>query len=162
MRVAIVIGLCLAAVFGRAESVLDSGGKVLGYHLDVSNGRVLRMEMMRRVVDILHVLGYNHLQMNTEHTFAYSRHRVVWDGVSPMTPGEVRELDAFCEARGIELCANQNSFGHLGRWLRLPEYNDLAESPKGGCHSRYRSKPMKSPMSLCPTDPRSIDLIAGL
>ena len=162
MRVVVVLGLCFAAVFGRAESVLDPGGKVLGYHLDVSNGRVLRMEMMRRVVDILHALGYNHLQMNTEHTFAYSKHRAVWDGASPMTPDEVRELDAFCAERGIELCANQNSFGHLGRWLRLPEYNDLAESPKGGCHSRYRSKPMKAPMSLCPTDPRSIALIAGL
>ena len=122
MRFAVVIGLCLAVVFGRAESVLDYGRNVLGYHLDVSNRRVLRMEMMRRVVDILHVLGYNHLQMNTEHAFAYSKHQAVWDGTSPMTPSEVRELDVFCGERGIELCANQNSFGHMGRWLRLPEY----------------------------------------
>lgn len=162
MRVSVLLCFCLAAVTGHPASVLDSGKGVLGYHLDVSNGRVLRMEMMRRVVDILKTLGYNHLQMNTEHSFAYAKHHAVWEGASPMTPDEVLELDAFCSERGIELCANQNSFGHLGRWLRLPEYNALAESPKGGCHSRYRSKPMKAPMSLCPTDPRSVDFIAGL
>ena len=162
MRVSVLLCFCLAAVTGHPASVLDSGKGVLGYHLDVSNGRVLRMEMMRRVVDILKTLGYNHLQMNTEHSFTYAKHHAVWEGASPMTPDEVLELDAFCSERGIELCANQNSFGHLGRWLRLPEYNALAESPKGGCHSRYRSKPMKAPMSLCPTDPRSVDFIAGL
>ena len=162
MRVSVLLCFCLAAVTGHPASVLDSGKGVLGYHLDVSNGRVLRMEMMRRVVDILKTLGYNHLQMNTEHSFAYAKHHAVWEGASPMTPDEVLELDAFCGERGIELCANQNSFGHLGRWLRLPEYNALAESPKGGCQSRYRSMPMKAPMSLCPTDPRSVDFIAGL
>ena len=31
------------------------------------------------------------------------------------------QLDAFCQARYIELVPNQNSFGHMWRWLKLPE-----------------------------------------
>ena len=162
MRLAVAVLACLPTIAACGESALDAGRDVVGYHLDISNCKVPRMEMMFRIVEILRRLGYNHLQMNTEHAFAYARHPSAWEGTSPMTPDEVRRLDDFCSARGIELVANQNSFGHLGRWLRLPEYNGLAESPKGGCHSRYRAKPMKAPTSLCPTDPRSVELIAGL
>ena len=153
--------LVLAALAAVSLSAA-AGEKVLGYHLDISNCKVPRLETMYRIVDILQKLGYNHLQMNTEHTFAYPGHEAVWKDASPMTPDDARALDAYCAARGIELVPNQNSFGHLHKWLRLPEYNCLAESPRAGCHSRYRETPMKYPMSLCPTDPRSIEFVAGL
>ena len=44
--------------------------KVLGYHLDISNCKVPRLETMYRIVDILQRLGYNHLPMNTDPSFA--------------------------------------------------------------------------------------------
>lgn len=159
-----IVRKLLVAAFAATSAIGFAGAedRVLGYHLDISNCKVPRLEMMFRIADILQKLGYNHMQMNTEHTFAYSRHKAVWHNASPMTPDDVRRLDDYCAARGIELVPNQNSFGHLGKWLRLPEYNMLAEAPSGGCHSRYRAEPMKCPMSLCPTDPRSVDLIAGL
>ena len=156
-RLRIVASLSVCMV-----SCAPAGEQVLGYHLDISNCKVPRLETMFHIVDILAKLGYNHLQMNTEHTFAYPRHEPVWRTASPMTPDEVRSLDAYCAQRGIEFVPNQNSFGHLGKWLRLPEYNHLAESPQGGCHASYRAEPMKFPMSLCPTDPRSIEFVAGL
>ena len=47
---------------------------------------------------------------------------------------EIRELDDYCLARGIELVPNQNSFGHMERWLRHNAYKHLAESPNGFEH----------------------------
>lgn len=104
---------------------------VRGYMLDVSRDRVPTRETLALLVDRLARLRLNHLELYTEHTFAYPGHEVVWRDASPLTPDDVRWLDDRCRARGIELCANQNTFGHMERWLRHPEYRDRAEAPDG-------------------------------
>ena len=99
--------------------------------LDISRNRVPTMETLYRLIDGLHELQYNELQLYTEHTFAYSGHETVWQDASPMTASEIVSIDAYCAARGIELVPNQNSFGHMERWLRHAPYRAMAESPDG-------------------------------
>ena len=99
--------------------------------LDISRCKVPTMASLRRLVDLLASLRYNQLQLYTEHTFAYAGHETVWRDSSPMTGEEIEQLDAYCATRHIELVPNQNSFGHLERWLRHPEYRHLAECPDG-------------------------------
>ena len=131
------------------------------YMLDVSRDKVPTMGTLRLIVDLLARFDYNQLQLYTEHTFAYSRHRAVWERSSPLTAGEVRALDAYCAMKGIELVPNQNSFGHLERWLVHPGYNHLAELPQGGAPLPWGGF-KKHPTTLCPTDPASIEFLAGL
>ncbi len=57
----------------------------------------------------------------------YRGHEVVWREASPFTPDEIRELDALCRERYVELVPNQNSLGHLHRWLVHEPYRQLAE-----------------------------------
>ncbi|GHC08113.1 beta-N-acetylhexosaminidase [Cerasicoccus arenae] len=102
-----------------------------GYMLDISRDRVPTMAHLYRLVDVLAKLRYNQLQLYTEHTFAYAGHKLVWGLASPMTPQEIEDLDAYCTDRFIELVPNQNSFGHMERWLKHPEYHHLAECPDG-------------------------------
>ena len=90
---------------------------VRGYMLDVSRDRVPTMERLYELVDLLALLRFNQLQLYTEHTFAYSGHESVWEKASPLTAKEVQDLDLYCRDRYIELVANQNSFGHMERWL---------------------------------------------
>jgi hypothetical protein len=78
-----------------------------------------------------------------------------------MTASEIRALDLYCQARCIDLVPNQNSFGHLERWLTRPRYNVLAELPQGGAPLPWGGTHEK-PTSLCPTDPRSLEFLAGL
>jgi hypothetical protein len=104
---------------------------VRGTMLDVSRDRVPTRETLARLVDVMALLRLNHLELYTEHTFAYRGHEAVWHDASPLTPDDVRWLDALCRERDIELCANQNSFGHMGRWLRHPAYRERAEAPDG-------------------------------
>jgi hypothetical protein len=106
------------------------------------------MQTLYEYVDLLAHLKFNQLQLYTEHSFAYPGHEVVWKNASPVTPDEIRELDRYCAARYIELVPNQNSFGHMERWLAHPEYSSLAEIPG-------RS-------DLCPTNPGSIALLKSM
>ena len=140
----------------------DKSVPILGYQLDISRCKVPTMETLFRIVDIMAKLGYNHFELYTEHTFAYKGHETVWREASPMTPKEVRALDDYCHARGIELVPNQNSFGHLEKWLQHPEYNDLACHPQGGFRVERLNFTGKRPATLNPGDPRSLQLVAGL
>lgn len=119
-----------------------------GLMLDISRNRVPTMSCLKQLIDALARLRYNELQLYTEHTFAYREHRVVWQDASPMTAAEIRELDAYCRERGIELIPNQNSFGHMERWLKHPPYRPLAECPEGFIHPV--SGEAKSPSTLHP------------
>ncbi len=104
---------------------------VRGFMLDVSRDRVPTRETLARLVEVMALLRLNHLQLYTEHTFAYREHEVVWRDASPLTAEDVRWLDKLCAVHGVELCANQNTFGHMGRWLAHPEYRTRAECPDG-------------------------------
>ena len=105
-----------------------------GFMLDISRCKVPTMQSLRELIDLLSSLKYNQLQLYTEHTFAYRDHSIVWDEASPLTPEEARELDRYCHELYIELVPNQNSFGHMERWLRHEPYKHLAESPGGFLH----------------------------
>jgi hexosaminidase len=130
-----------------------------GVMLDISRTRVPTMPQLFEIVDRLAALKFNHLQLYTEHTFAYVGHEDAWAGASPMTPDEVRALDDHCAAQGIELAANQNCFGHLAHWLRLPRYAHLAETHADWMFDVW---PRSGPFSLCPTDPASLAFVDDL
>lgn len=131
------------------------------YMLDVSRDRVPTMRTLFLIVDILARYRYTQFQLYTEHTFAYSNHEDVWEEADPLTPREIARLQAYCEMQGIELVANQNSFGHMERWLSLPRYNKLAKFPKGGAMTPWGTI-KKFPTTLDPANPGSIALVEEL
>lgn len=133
---------------------------VRGVMLDISRDKVPTMATLFSLVDLFAELKINQLQLYTEHTFAYANHPDVWRDASPMTAAEIRELDAYCKARHIELVPNQNSFGHLERWLKHPRYEPLAEKPDGFTFP-WGTK-HEGGFSLNPLDPRSLELIESL
>ncbi|MCX7005977.1 MAG: family 20 glycosylhydrolase [Kiritimatiellaeota bacterium] len=133
---------------------------VRGIMLDISRDKVPTLATLCTLVDRLAEWKFNHLQLYTEHTFAYRNHREVWEHADPLTPEDVCNLDVFCRERGIELAPNQNSFGHLTRWLKLPRYQPLAESPAGYVTPWGERRTL--PMSLDPTNPACLDLLREL
>ncbi|HET6313923.1 MAG TPA: glycoside hydrolase family 20 zincin-like fold domain-containing protein, partial [Chloroflexia bacterium] len=130
-----------------------------GLMLDISRDKVPRMETLFELIDMLASWKLNQLQLYTEHTFAYRRHPDVWVKASPITGDEVLALDLFCRERHIELVPNQNSFGHMQRWLAHDRYAALAE-----VHGEFQVPwgTMQGPFSLCPGDPGSLELVRGL
>lgn len=130
-----------------------------GYLLDVSRDRVPNRASLAALAERLAALKLNHLELYTEHTFAYAGHEDVWRHASPLTAADVRALDADLARRHVRLAANQNTFGHLERWLRREPYAALAET-----HERFvfEGLELEGPFSLCPVDPRSLPFVAGL
>jgi hypothetical protein len=130
-----------------------------GVMLDVSRDRVPALRTLRMLIDRLARWKVNQLQLYMEHTFAYVGHQRVWQHASPLTAEDVVELDAYCAERHIELVPNQNSFGHMHRWLVHEPYRRLAECPDGFEHPWNWSK---EPYGLCATDPGSLKLLEEL
>ncbi len=130
-----------------------------GVMLDISRDKVPTLQTLLDLVDRLASWKINQVQLYMEHTFAYRNHPEVWAQASPFTGEEILELDAFCRQRHIELVPNQNSLGHMERWLKFDKYLPLAESPDGfeppwGGHL--------PPSTINPLDPGSLELITSL
>nr|WP_202501197.1 family 20 glycosylhydrolase [Streptomyces sp. SID5785] len=109
-----------------------------GFLLDISRDRVPTRRTLARWIDILALARFNQLELYTEHTFAFPGHQEVWQDASPLTGDDLRWLDARCTAHGIELVVNQNTFGHMERFLSHPSHVHRAENPdgfeRGGSH----------------------------
>ncbi len=157
----------ILAQSGPALSCLDiSDAPALplrGYYLDISRGRVPRLEMLQRRIRLLASLKINHLQLYFEHPFRFTFDPAIPGDSDAYSPDDLRALDAFCRAHFIELVPSFTCFGHLGRILSLPPYRDLAEvefpSPSWEAASwlqRLRGSTLHS------RDPRAQDLLRHL
>lgn len=133
---------------------------VRGVMLDISRDKVPTLETLFALVDQLAEWKINQFQLYTEHTFAYRDHREVWAQASALTGEDILRLDAHCRARFIDLVPNQNSFGHMERWLKYPRYRHLAEAPDGFTYP-WGGR-VEGAFSLCPGDPGSLELLESL
>lgn len=132
---------------------------VRGYMLDISRGKVASLDDLCGYVDRLAGMKYNQLQLYVEgFSFAYPSFTEVWKDKTPITGEEIRYLDAYCKAHGIELVPNQNSLGHMAAWIAREEYRDLAEADKG-MEFMGNTMPVGT---LDAMNPRSLDLVTAM
>lgn len=131
-----------------------------GFMLDISRCKVPTLKSLMDIASLMASLKLNQFQLYMEHTFAYAGYETVWKDASPMTAEELRALDAHCRELHIELVPNQNSFGHMERWLRHPDYRHLAECPDGFVHP-VDGKRRPWGTTLRP-DQASVDFVGGL
>lgn len=131
--------------------------KTRGAMLDISRGKIPTLKTLFEIVDFLTDVKYNHLQLYVEgFSFGYPSFKNLWEKTeTPLTPEEIRQLDAYCRDRQIELVANQNSLGHMAAWLATDEYKELAECPEG--YKLFGLVDMKT--TLAPTNPKSLELV---
>src|SRR5436190_4976429 len=131
-----------------------------GIMLDVSRGRVPKLETLLKLVDHLAYFKINAFQLYTEHSFAYRNYEPGWRASGALTGHEILQLDARCRQLGIDLVPNQNSFGHLRYWLEYPPLKKLAEIAEpyegtGGTFLRY-------PATLAPNHPGTLPFLREL
>lgn len=124
---------------------------IRGVMLDISRCRVPTMAQLYAVVDGVAACKGNHLQLYVEHSVAYPGHQAVWADASPLSLDELAQLGAYAATQGVELAANQNTFGHCERWLQHPAYAHLGELPDVAARLAAGEP---GPFSLCPVDPR--------
>jgi hypothetical protein len=131
-----------------------------GVMLDISRGRVPKLEILLELVEHLADFKINELQLYTEHTFAYRKYKSVWQSWGALTGEEIRKLDARCRQLGIDLVPNQNSFGHLRRFLEHPRLKKLAEVSKS--YEDAGGEFLRRPSTLAPNHPGTLPFLRGL
>jgi hypothetical protein len=98
---------------------------VRGVMVDVSRCKVPELDTLEELVDRLAAWKINHLELYLEHTFAYPGHEEVWTHADPYDAADLQHLRAYCGERHMDLVANQNSLGHMERWLLHDRYAPL-------------------------------------
>lgn len=96
-----------------------------GVMLDMSRNGVMSIHSLKKYVDYLVLLGYNSLQLYTEDTyemegeprFGYLRGRY--------TAAELKELDKYCQSKGVELIPCIQTLAHLNQIFRWREYGQI-------------------------------------
>lgn len=138
-----------------------------GVLLDVSRDKVPTIESLYLLVDRLADQKVNQLQLYTEHTFAYHGHPEASKGSDAYTADDIRLLDAYCHSHFIELVPNQNSLGHMHRWLTKEGYEKYAENASflhdpNAPHLRNYSADGVAGYSLNTTSKKTFRLLSGL
>jgi hypothetical protein len=131
-----------------------------GVMLDISRGRVPKLETLLKLASRLADFKLNELQLYTEHTFAYRDHPSAWESWGALTGDEIRQLDARCQQLGIDLVPNQNSFGHLEHFLERPNLKELAEV--SGPYADDGGEFVRRPSTLAPNHPGTLPFLRGL
>jgi hexosaminidase len=134
-----------------------------GVYLDLTRGRVPKVERLMQQVDHLSTFKINQFQIYLEHTFKFRQHPSIGKGASPMTADEVLDLDAYCRYRGVELVPSFATFGHLGNVLTLPEYRHLAEDYGIGKYVDETTQAHRiKGWTLSPANPKIYDFLDSL
>ena len=137
-----------------------------GVMLDISRGRVPRLETLLDLAEHLADFKINELQLYTEHTFAYRNYKSVWQSWGALNGAEIRKLGARCRELGIDLVPNQNSFGHLRYLLEHPKVKKLAEVAEsyedGGDAATGKQEFVRRPSTLAPNHPGTVPFLSKL
>lgn len=98
-----------------------------GFYLDLSRGRILKLEMLCRLADKLAFYKINQLQLYIEHVFQFAGHSDLWSGCDPLTAEDMILFDRYCSERYIELIPSLSTFGHCYTALRSQRKKHLNE-----------------------------------
>ncbi len=116
--------------------------KIRGYMLDISRGRLPKVEKLHEIIDIIADMKYNHFELYIDtRVFEYVHFKKYCENC--LTPADIISLREHCKDRFIDLCPNQNGFGHMAGWLELDEFKHLGIS-------REDKKPMDTLNPLLP------------
>ena len=131
-----------------------------GVMLDISRGRVPKLATLLDLAEKLSDFKINELQLYTEHTFAYKKHKRIWQSWGALTAKEIQIFDHRCRELGIDLVPNQNSFGHLRYFLadaRLKKLGELSEPFLAETKDFLRR-----PTTLAPNHPGTLPFLRSL
>ncbi len=96
------------------------------YLLDVSYGRMPKVEIIKRYIDYIAGLKYNEFQLFFESlVYDYEAYKDCTKDFQCYTPQDIKEINEYCKERYIKLVPYVASFGHLRAWLNLDRFKHL-------------------------------------
>jgi len=102
-------------------------GKMKGIMLDCSRNGVMKPEAIERYVSVIARMGYDTLMLYTEETYEVDKEPFFGYMRGRYTKAELKALDAFCAAQGVELVPCIQTLAHLKCMFRWEEYQDICD-----------------------------------
>lgn len=99
--------------------------KRFGVMLDCSRNAVMNIEGVKQYVDYLSAFGYNTLMLYTEDTYEVSGEPFFGYMRGRYTKDELKEIDAYCNKKGVELIPCIQTLAHLQAIFRWKEYSPI-------------------------------------
>ncbi len=112
-----------------------------GVYLDMSRGRVPKVDEICRLVELLSTYKINHFQLYVEHTFRFRKHPLIGKGADGLSPEDILRIQQRAAECFVEFTPSIASFGHMQNILSLPPYRHLAEDDGVG---RYNPEALKN------------------
>lgn len=130
--------------------------EVRGLMLDISRAKVLNVSSIKKIIDLMAELKYNHLELYVEgFSYEYKNIKEALADKNYLTQEEYLEVEKYAIEKYIDFVPNKNGFGHMSDWLALDKFKELAECPDG--FEIWGSK--RPPSTLDPTNPKSFELV---
>ncbi len=101
--------------------------KYFGLMIDCSRLAVWTVPAVKRLIDLMHKMGYNMLMLYTEDTYEVDNQPLFGYLRGRYTKDELKEIVAYGEANGVELIPCIQTLGHLEmifRWNCYKQIND--------------------------------------
>lgn len=132
-----------------------------GYMLDISRGRVPKLENLKNFVDKLALYKINQLQLYVEDSFLLDGFEEIWSRTDPFISEEILELDKYCNMRGVELVPCIATFGHLYNLLNSQSFGKYREvDPKPGEVFTWNNRMLYHTINV--SDPESANFIISI
>ena len=120
------VGTALAKLDGEEHSSLEK----LGIMLDVSRNMVMRVEHFKKWLRRLALSGCNEVLLYCEDTYELEDEPFFGSHRAPYSLDELREMDDYAAALGIELIGCIQTLGHMEQLLWHRHYEKMTDSER--------------------------------
>lgn len=100
----------------------------IGPMLDLSRGKVMKVEAIKRYIDVIVTLGMNMFMMYTEDMFDLEDYPMFGYLRGRYSLAELKEVDDYAYSLGVEVIPCIQTLGHLGKYLRWSEAAPIKEN----------------------------------
>lgn len=98
-----------------------------GTMVDCSRNAVMTVDSVKKWIDITADLGYNMLMLYTEDTYEVKNQPYFGYMRGRYSIAEMKEINAYCASKGMELIPNIQTLAHLNAITRWPAYAPLMD-----------------------------------
>ncbi len=102
--------------------------KNFGVMLDVSRNAVMNIEVLKTFINHISAMGYDTLELYAEDTYKINCEPYFGYQRGGYTGAELKEIDAYCKTRGVELIPCIQTLAHFTNLVRLPHYADIIDT----------------------------------
>lgn len=103
------------------------GKNYFGVALDMCRNAVMKVEEVKKYVDIISSFGYNLLQIYIEDTFEVDNEPFFGYMRGRYSKKELKEISDYCVEKGIEFVPNIQTLAHIRQIFRWPDYAEIRD-----------------------------------